>query len=91
MRIPAYRRSAGEWDSGFELATRWPSLVSMATDLRETARSLVWEEAGESGATHYHDVSVRQSSRQTNSLTSVSVKMSHTTSPSYTALYIAML
>lgn len=51
-----YRHSAGGWDSDFELVTHWPSLVSMATDLRETVRSLVWEEADESGATHYHDV-----------------------------------
>lgn len=64
VKIPVYQHSAGGWDSDFELATPWPSLVSMATDLRETARSLVWEEAGESGATHYHDVQVRQSSRQ---------------------------
>ena len=51
-----FRHTAGGWDSDFELATHWPSLVSMATDLRETARSLVWEAAGESGATYSRDV-----------------------------------
>lgn len=66
VRILGCRRSAGEWDSDFELATHWPSLVFTATDLRETARSLVSEEAGESGATYYHDVLVRQTDRLTN-------------------------
>lgn len=51
-----YRHSAGGQDSDFESVTHWPSLVSMATDLRETVRSHVWEEAGEFGATYYPDV-----------------------------------
>lgn len=56
VRILGYQRSAGGQGSDFELVTHWPSLVSMATDLRETARSFVWEEAGEFGATYYRDV-----------------------------------
>lgn len=56
VRIPAYRLSAGGRDSDSELVTHWPSLVSMATDLREAARSHVWEEADKCGATYCPDV-----------------------------------
>lgn len=55
-RILVYRLSAGGRDSDSELVTHWPSLVSMATDLREAARSHVWEEADECGATYCPDV-----------------------------------
>lgn len=51
-----YQHSAGGRDSDFESVTHWPFPVSMATDLRETARSLVSVEAGEFGATYYRDV-----------------------------------
>lgn len=51
-----FRHSAGGQDSDSGLVTHWPSLVSMATDLRETVRSHVWEEADEFGATCCPDV-----------------------------------
>ena len=51
-----YQRSVGGWDLDLESVTRWPSLVSKATDLRVTVRSLVLEVAGESGVIHYHGV-----------------------------------
>lgn len=54
-RIPVYRLSAEGQDSDSESVTHWPSLVSMATDLREAARSHAWEEAGECGATYCPD------------------------------------
>lgn len=56
VRIPAYRLSAEGRDSDSKSVTHWPSLVSMATDLREAARSHAWEEAGECGATYCPDV-----------------------------------
>lgn len=54
-RIPEYRLSAGGRVSDSESVTHWPSLVSMATDLREAARSHAWEEDDECGATYCPD------------------------------------